>query len=142
MFGRCNGVMFAPENLARQIDEVFDTVAAPVVTRSYPPINVWEDDKAVYVQAELPGYRMADVEVTLERQTLTISGKREAADHEGTRWLHRERRAGEFTRAVTVRETLDAERVSATMKDGLLLVTLPKAASAMPRKIAVNPSEN
>lgn len=141
MFGRCNGVMFAPGSIARQFDEVFDSVA-PATRTAQPALNVWEDDKAVYVEAALPGFRMQDVEVTLERQVLTIRGSRSQDDAEGKRWLHRERSLSEFERTVSIREMLDAERVSATMKDGVLIVTLPKSAAAQPRKININPSGN
>lgn len=149
MFGRCNGLMFAPTSLAREIDEAFDTLAEtagrPVpafAARTFPPMNIWEDQKAVYVEAELPGFRLADVEVTLTRQHLTIKGKRSSTTPEGANMLHSERRVDEFERTVSIRETLDHDHVAATMKDGLLLVTLPKSPTAQPRRITVNPSTN
>ncbi|MBL8990613.1 MAG: Hsp20/alpha crystallin family protein [Phycisphaerae bacterium] len=149
MFDRCNGLMFAPSALAREVDEMFENLTGgatrPLVreaARAFPPLNIWSDEKAVYVEAALPGFRMEDVEVTLTRQDLTIKGKRETTIPEQAQWVHRERAGGEFARTVTIGEPLDHDKVTATMNNGLLLVTLPKSAVAQPRRITVNPVNN
>jgi HSP20 family protein len=134
--------------ISRQLDEVMESFFTPDVApeagpfhRSaavFPAINAWEDGEALYVEAELPGYKLEDVELSMEGRDLTIKGEREVSVPEGATGLHRERASGAFARSIRVVTPVDAERVTATLRDGVLLVTLPKAAAAKPRKIAVS----
>ena len=79
-------------------------------------------------------------DVTVVGGDLTIRGRRGDAPGEGTTYHRRERGAGEFTRVVRLPIDVDADRVEATLKDGVLLVKLPKAESAKPKKIKVSAS--
>lgn len=112
-----------------------------------PRLDVAEDDKNVTVTAELPGVQESELEVSLVRDQLTIKGEKrsehdEKKEVEG-RVLHRtERSYGAFQRAITVPYEIDPDLVSASFKDGVLTVTLPKPADAAAqrqgRKIEVN----
>lgn len=103
----------------------------------YPTINVWDDGERFHTEAELPGFKIEDVELFVAGSQVQIRGKRTVEPREG--WiLHRQERAsGEFVRTVTFPAEIDADHVQAAIKDGILSVTLPKAPSAKPRKIEV-----
>jgi HSP20 family protein len=103
----------------------------------YPTINVWDDGERFHAEAELPGFKIEDVELFVAGSQLQIRGRRTIEPRAG--WtLHRQERAsGQFSRMVTLPVELDADNVQAALKDGILSVTLPKAPSAKPRKIEV-----
>jgi HSP20 family protein len=107
--------------------------------RAFPPMNIWSDGNAVHVEAELPGFNLNDVEITLEGDTLTIKGRRgEQTEQEDVRFIRRERVIGEFVRSVRLSDPIDAEGVTARMQDGVLRITLPKVAAARPRTITIS----
>jgi len=83
---------------------------------------------------------MEDVEVLVNGDELTIKGQRKAAEAKEQSFHRQERVIGNFSRTVTLPFDVDAEKVQATLKDGVLRITLPKAASARPRKIEVKTS--
>lgn len=137
------------DELAHHLDRFFNglwpaTAAGAVLTRAavgsgaVPPINAWEDDATVVVEAELPGFKLADVDITWEDQTLTIRGRRgEEPVGEAGRYVRRERAVGEFSRTLRIADEIDPDQVRATLADGVLTVRLPKAAGARARKIEV-----
>ena len=88
----------------------------------------------------LPGLTADSLELIIERDVLAIRGERRIVDPEGAKCLRRERRRGGFAREVTLPAPIDAERVEAQMKDGILRVLLPKAAAAKARRIEVKSS--
>lgn len=135
--------------LSRNIDEVFKFMFEPNQPghlagrpRAFPPLAAWEDEKSVQVEAELPGFKLEDVEITFVGNELTIKGKRSIELPEGSETLIDERGEGEFTRTVRLSLPVDAQRVSATMRDGVLRITLPKTDAAQPRRIAVRAIDN
>ena len=105
--------------------------------RSFPAINVWEDDECFYTEAELPGLTMEELEVQVIANELTIKGELSAVEGEGITYHHQERSTGSFMRSVTFHSKVDSGKVEAVLKDGLLKITLPKAAVAKARKIDV-----
>jgi HSP20 family protein len=108
-----------------------------VAQRSFPALNIWEYGDDLYAEAELPGLKSDDIDVSVVGGDLTIRGRRGEEPAEGTSYHRRERGVGEFTRVVRLPADVDAQRVEATLKDGVLLVKLPKAESAKPKKIKV-----
>lgn len=114
--------------LARRME-----TAAPV----YPALNLWEDADRFVLEAELPGMKPHDVEVSVVDGLLAIKGVRPAEVSETGAFLCRERAFGAFTRAVEVPAGVDAGGVEATLRDGILTVVLPKAEAAKPRRIPV-----
>ncbi len=104
---------------------------------AFPALNIWDAGDAVCVEAELPGFNRDDLEVYAVANELTIKGRRVRPDDEQRVYHRQERAAGEFTRIVTLPVEVNAERVEATLKDGVLTLHLPKVQAHLPRKIAV-----
>ena len=107
------------------------------VVPEYPAVNIWEEDNDLFVEAEVPGMELQDLEIYVSQgNQLTIKGQRKRPEVEGT-WHRQERGFGEFSRVITLPVDVDAEHVEATLKHGVLKVRLPKAAQARVRKITV-----
>lgn len=102
-----------------------------------PAVNVWEDDQSLFVETELPGLSLADIDVTVMGNELTIKGERKETLPENATYHRRERTVGAFARTMSLPVEIDAGRVTATLKDGVLMITLPKAEAAKPRRIEV-----
>ena len=134
---------FAPlMRLQGQMNRLFenffeDPPTARSYARGYPALNTWEDGDSAYVEAELPGLRLEDVEIYVAGNELRIGGERKIASPEGASWHRRERTQGRFSRTVTLPWEIDADRVEATLRDGVLTVKLPKCESCKPRKVKV-----
>jgi HSP20 family protein len=104
----------------------------------YPPVNVWEDTDQAHVEVELPGLDLKDLEIFVTGgNQLTLKGERKAnVPEKGV--LHRQERGfGSFSRSITLPFNVDADQVDAHLENGVLLIKLPKHASARPRKITV-----
>ena len=107
-----------------------------------PQLSVWEDEHAVYVEADLPGIDPAKLEVTItEGNQLTVQGERTPPEVSNAAWVRQERPFGKFVRAVTLPALVDADKVEAKYTDGVLRLTLPKHEAAKPRKITVKAGE-
>lgn len=101
-------------------------------------VDVREDADHLYVEAELPGFKKDEVDITLENQTLTISAERsEEKDDKGDLLLH-ERRYSRFLRSFTLPPTVDEKTVDAKLADGVLKIVLNKREETKPRKIQVS----
>lgn len=110
---------------------------AALTRGTMPAINIWEDEANLFAEAELPGLTMNEVEVTILGNELTIKGQRKEQADEGVSFHRRERGAGEFSRVIRLPVEVDADKVQATLAEGVLTVTMPKAPNMMPRKIEV-----
>lgn len=104
---------------------------------SAPALNLWEDEGRFYAEAELPGFSIEDLELSVVGNVLTIKGARGGQDPKEGVWLRRERFAGPFSRTIEFSSPIDPDKVEASLKNGVLLVTLPKAETARPRKIEI-----
>jgi HSP20 family protein len=103
-----------------------------------PACDVIEDKDHLKIAVELPGVRPEDVKVSVENNALTIRGeKRQESEDKGQRWHRYERSYGAFERTFTLPSTVDAEKVQATVNDGVLTLLLPKSERAKPREIPV-----
>jgi HSP20 family protein len=107
--------------------------------RRYPLINLHEDRDQVYVEALAPGVDPASLQLTVVRNTLTITGeKRRVSGEVKSEAFHRSERAtGKFVRSIELPVEVDENTVKADYKNGLLVVTLPKAEKARPKQINV-----
>ena len=103
--------------------------------RSFPPLNLWEENDFLYVEAEVPGLKMDQLEIFVKDGELTLHGKR--GDAQQREYHRRERGQGAFQRVVKLPFEIDPEKVEATLVDGVLNIKLPKAEAAKPRKIEV-----
>lgn len=104
-----------------------------------PTLDVFQNDDNVTVKVELPGMKKEDISIALHDGILTISGERKFEEQSGTGENFRsERFFGKFHRSVALPTAVDAAKVKASYKDGILEVTLPKSEEAKPKKIEVN----
>lgn len=105
---------------------------------SYPTVNIWEEADTVFVEAELPGLDLKDLEIYVTgRDQLTLKGERKQPQVDKGVWHRQERGFGSFVRVLTLPFAVDAEQVEARFDNGVLLVKLAKHESAKPRKILV-----
>ena len=105
-----------------------------------PAVDIFESETDVTVIAEMPGVTAEGIEVTLEDNVLTLKGKKEAELETG-RVLLQEYESGNYQRRFTVAETIDQDKIKASMNNGMLRITLPKAEPAKPRRIEVKIGE-
>jgi len=102
----------------------------------YPALNAWTNDNEAVVTAEIPGIDPNNLDISVVGDTLTIRGSREAEKTEdGMQMLRSERPSGPFSRSLQLPFHVDAEKVTADSKNGILTITLPFAESGKPRKI-------
>lgn len=127
-----------------EVDSLFDSFLrgldiAPLAEKREhafnPSMDVLESEKEIKVSAELPGMEDRDVEVTLEKDTLTIRGEKKAeAEKKEKGYYHTERTYGSFTRTVQLPAEIESEKIEARFKNGVLTVTVPKSAKAVEEK--------
>jgi HSP20 family protein len=103
-----------------------------------PAVDVIEDASGITLYADLPGVPKDKLSLQVESDALTIDGEVALAAPEGLKSLHAEISLPRFRRVFTLSKELDAEKVSAEFKHGVLKLHIPKAAQAQPRKISVN----
>jgi HSP20 family protein len=125
------------DEMDRAFNRVFQDFPAPPRSMAYPPMNVWEDKEHLYMEAELPGIPMESLEIYVKDKELVLEGERKLTEPESASFHRRERGVGKFRRALRLPVDIQADKVEARLKDGVLTVTLPKAEKAKPRKIEV-----
>jgi len=104
----------------------------------FPLVNVFSDGEDFVLVAELPGVKKEDLDIQVRGDTLRIQGKKTIAHDEAASVHRRERSAGQFDRTLTLPAELDATKVSAQYRDGVLTLRLPRAESAKPRTVTIN----
>jgi HSP20 family protein len=107
-------------------------------TGAFPPINVFQQGDDLVAILELPGIDKGDLQLEAKNNTIRISGKKEIVYDEGTSVHRRERHSGTFDRTLTVPIQIDADRVKAEYRDGVLALFIPRAESDKPRSISIN----
>lgn len=127
-------IKFSPfrelETLENQIQRMFSDF--PFSRRSsgpfVPAIDMHEDDKNLYITAELPGIEKDDIKISLHNDVLTISGERKREERkEKENYYHLEMCYGSFNRSITLPVEVDSDRVEASFKNGILKIQLPKS---------------
>lgn len=103
-----------------------------------PSLDVKEDEKAFYIEAELPGINQNDVKITVDKGVLIIEGSKERIKEEKTKYHTIERSYGTFTRSFRLPDSVDNENIEAVYKNGLLTLTLTKIEKEKPKQISVN----
>lgn len=99
------------------------------------PIDAFATEDAIVLQADVPGLKPEELQVTLEGDTLTIRG--ELKGTEDRKYLLRERPTGNFERTLTINTPIDHAKVDASFENGVLTLTLPKAEAVKPRQISI-----
>ena len=113
----------APQPFARSVD---------------PPLNLWEDDNNLYVEAELPELDLSHLEIVVNGDNqLSIKGDRKQPDQENGMWHRQERGHGSFSRMGELPQYVDSDKVTAEFQHGVLTITLPKRQEVKARRIEV-----
>jgi HSP20 family protein len=103
-----------------------------------PALDLYQNNDNVIARVELPGMRKEDIEISLQDGMLTINGERKSQTPEGDKAERTERYVGKFRRSISLPTQVDANKVTANYRDGILTVTLPKAEEAKPKQIKVD----
>ena len=136
------------DSLRKEIDAAFrgagynrpfgTTFLSPLTTSRFPLVNFSEDAGHVYIEALVPGVDPKDVDLSVLRNTVTISGERKPFAEKEGQIVHRsELGSGKFSRTVELPVDIDPDKISAVCKNGIMQITLAKAAHAKPKKIEI-----
>ena len=121
----------------RQMDRLTNQLLSGTRTPLGMPMDVWQTDDGFHVCLDLPGVDPNSVEITHERNLLTITAERRAEYQQGQNVLIAERPQGTFTRQLQLGDTVDAENIDASYADGVLHLDLPMTRAAQPRRVQV-----
>jgi HSP20 family protein len=124
-----------------RLNRMFSDFYGETFSRAWvPAVDIYETDAhEVVLKAELPDMKREDINITFENGVLTLKGERKfAQDVEKDNYQRIERRHGAFSRSFTLPNTVDAGKISASYKDGVLTIRLPQREEAKPKQIAVN----
>ncbi len=102
-----------------------------------PKVDIYETREAMVLIADMPGVDEQSVDITLEKNILTITGNVEAVAYDGKTLAYAEYDTGDYQRAFTISDEVDRERITAMVKNGVLRLTLPKAEKAKVKKIDI-----
>jgi len=133
------------DRLRRDLDDLFGMAGLPTSIRStapgaFPALNVGNTPASVEVYAFAPGIDPSQVDVTIDRGVMTISGERAPvvpSENGRTNVYGNERFAGRFRRAISLPDDIDPSKVEATYRDGVLRVSVARRESALPKRITV-----
>jgi HSP20 family protein len=130
------------ERMRAEMDRLFGQATRSIPGRPaagvFPLINLTEDKANFYVRAELPGVQAEALDISAAGRNLTISGERKiASEGNDVRYHRREREAGNFSRIIALPADLEVDNVEASLVNGVLTVTIPKAEAAKPKQITV-----
>jgi HSP20 family molecular chaperone IbpA len=103
-----------------------------------PYTDIYETEEALTLVMEMPGVEKKDVDVQLENDVLRIEGRIDFSKYEGLEPVYSEYNVGHYARGFTLSDKIDQEGISAELVDGVLILTLRKAKSALPRRIALS----
>lgn len=124
---------------ADNMSRAFNSTASTDRAGFWPAVNVAESADELVLTAEIPGINPEDIELTVENNTLTLSGDRTIVREENTELRYHvwERSSGSFKRSFTLPRTVRTEEIAADYENGVLTVRIPKAAEAKSRKIEI-----
>jgi HSP20 family protein len=142
---RPNPLFFELSGVTNRLNRLFgrddlwegDTQMAPVDWA--PAVDIVESDSDILIKAELPGVEPKDVSISLDNNVLTLKGERHSEREINRENYHRmERASGSFSRSFAIPASIDADRVTADFRNGLLTITLPKRENSTGRTIQIN----
>jgi HSP20 family protein len=123
--------------LQEEMNRLFSRTQEPRAG-GFPAINLWASQESAVVTTELPGVEQADIDISVVGDTLTIQGVRRPNEMgEGSNYHRRERGFGRFVRAMQLPFRVEPNEVSATLRNGTLSITLPRAQADRPRKVQI-----
>ena len=126
------------EMAVREKKEVVGKEEKTVPGRYFVPYaDIYETDEALAVVMEMPGVEKQDLDVGLENDVLRVNGRIDFSKYKDMEPVYAEYNVGHYARSFALSSTIDQEKISANLEDGVLTLTLPKAKHAQPRKIAI-----
>jgi HSP20 family protein len=124
--------------LSRFLEPFIRTADEDLVSGAWvPPVDVAETQEKIIVRAEVPGMKQEDIQIEFENGLLSIRGERKLIKEEGTTFHRVERTFGNFSRSFTLPRTIDPEKISASYRDGVLQIEVPKKEEAKPKQIRI-----
>jgi HSP20 family protein len=131
----------AVDRLFNEFAQDYPAWGGPAVMM-WPAINVWEENDTFMLEAEVPGIPLNRLEISCQGRDLVLRGDRQDSDDPKERYERRERFSGAFVRSLTLPADIDSDRIGASLEDGVLRITIPKAETAKPRRIEVRSSRS
>ena len=128
------------ERLQQEMDSLFGNFNPGhfEIGPTFPPLNIYTNDQAEIITAEMPGFRPENIEINVVGETLTLSGERQEKDVEAKAEYHRQERSyGKFTRSIELLFPVEADKVDAAFENGILRIHMPRAEADRPKKISV-----
>ena len=132
------------KTLQNQLNRIFEPFARfsagdeDLVSGAWvPAVDVAETQEKSLVRAEVPGMKQEDVQIEFENGLLTIRGERNLEKTDALTWHRVERTYGNFSRSFTLPRTVDPEKITATYRDGILEIEVPKREEAKPKQIRI-----
>lgn len=122
----------------RELDRLTQHVLGNGGRPAVMPMDAYRHGEQFVIHFDVPGVDASSIDLTIERNVLTVSAQRQWQPAEGDQVLASERPQGSFTRQLFLGEGLDGERIEASYDNGVLTVTLPVAAQAKARKVEIN----
>jgi len=127
-------------NIRRFFDD-FPTATQEFSSTYHPKIDIYEDDKKIYFEAEVPGMNKKDLNISVHDNILTVTGeKKKESEEKGKNFFRMERTFGSFTRSFTLPDEINVEKIDAKFTDGILKIEIEKAIpkKAEERVISIN----
>ena len=128
------------DQLQREMNRLFDATSKRSVFTppSYPAINIWTKEDGQLISAEMPGINPDNIDIDVTGDALSISGERKQDKvGEEARYHRRERSYGSFSRTIQLPFMVDTNKVEANFKNGILMISLPRAEADKPKKITI-----
>jgi HSP20 family protein len=122
----------------RELDRFVQQVVGTPTRPAAMPMDAYRDGERFVVEFDLPGVATDSIDLTVEKNVLTVHASRSRRSNDDAELVVSERAQGTFSRQLFLGETLDTDRIDASYKDGVLTVTIPVAEKAKPRKVAIN----
>lgn len=128
------------ERIQREMNRLFNGTLN-IRRREFPALNVWSNEDAAVVTAELPGYDVKDFKASVLGDSLTLVGERKPENYgENVTYQRQERFTGRFERTIRLPFPVEANKIEARYQNGVLTIKLPRAESDKPRKIEIKSS--
>ncbi|RMD60028.1 MAG: Hsp20/alpha crystallin family protein [Nitrospirae bacterium] len=128
------------EDIARLFPGFTPAFVPGVAVVEFPPVNMWREENNALIVAELPGISLDDIDVSVSGRILTLSGSRKPEEENEEVYQRRERWYGDFTKRIELPFLVEADKVEAKFKNGVLYITLPRAEAEKPKKISIKAS--
>ncbi|MBP7528753.1 MAG: Hsp20/alpha crystallin family protein [Syntrophorhabdaceae bacterium] len=137
MFGRGLDPWSEFQRIENEMNRVLSRFVSPS-TGDFPAVNIWTDGEETLVTTEIPGIEAGAIDISVAGKTLILKGAREPEQlDEGNSYHRRERWYGQFTKAIELPFTINAEKVGASFANGILTITLPRSEAEKPKKITI-----